>query len=424
MDIQPFPGWRYQQTDLSDVLAPPYDILHQQDKDDLLAVSDRNIVAVDLPHVPPKELGPEAEYVQAARTLEQWQSDGTLGQDPEAIYVYEQTYGWAGQTYTRRGMIAGVRATPLGEDVIPHEHTFAGAKADRLKLTELTCMQLSSIFGFYDDPDRTVCGILADQASQEPDAAGTLRGVQEKLWAVTDPETIAAIQNALAPTPVYIADGHHRYTTALNYRDALLSAGSIDERHPANYVMFTLVAREDPGLLVLPTHRLVRGLGPDFSVRSLAERLGSSFEMAPIDPIPETLSDMDSVLAPRGTGTMGLLAEGGFWTLRLTDPEAMTEAAADQPASWRKLDVAVLHTLILDRVLVPAAGEDFEISYTPDGNQAAEAVRTGWAQAAFCLQGTPIKAVEAVADAKASMPHKSTYFYPKIATGMVLKPLS
>ncbi|MFP4353805.1 MAG: DUF1015 domain-containing protein [Phycisphaerae bacterium] len=422
MDIRPFPGWRYARRDVSDVLAPPYDILHQQDKDDLLARSERNIVAVDLPHVPPKQLGPESEYVAAAETLGAWKTDGTLAQDPEAIYVYQQTYRWAGQSYTRRGMIAGVRATALGEDVIPHEHTFAGPKADRLKLTELTRTQLSSIFGFYDDPDRAVANILAGQVDRQPDASGMLHGVKEELWAITDRASIDGIRQALAAKPVYIADGHHRYTTAMNYRDALAAAGSIDREHPANFVMFTLVAREDPGLLVLPTHRLVRGLIEPFSMQWLAEQMGPTFTMQPIDP-PDDLADMDAILAPHGPGTMGLMSKEGFWTLKLTDPDAMAAAAPDQPQPWRKLDVAVLHTLILEKILAPAEGADFEVSYTPDGNQAAKALADGWAQVAFCLQGTPLAAVEAVADAGASMPHKSTYFYPKLATGLVLKPL-
>ena len=424
MDIRPFGGWRYAAgSDVSNLVAPPYDILTQHDKDALLAGDPRNIVGVDMPHVPPKELGPESEYVAAAETLAAWKADGTLRQDDPCLYVYEQTYTWAGRAYTRRGLLAGVRATPFGQDVIPHEHTFAGPKADRLRLTQLTHMQLSPIFGFYNDRDGKVSAILDEQASREPDTQGVLRGVQEKLWAITDGKAMAAIAAALKSVPVYIADGHHRYTTAMNYRDALKADGLINEEHPANFVMFSLVARTDPGLLVLPTHRLVRGLKKDCTIEKLLERLQKNFEVRRLEAVPDSLADMDGVLAPFGVAAMGLLTPEGFWVLKVRSDQPMADAAPDQPEPWRKLDVAILHTLILDQALEGLCGEDFEVSYTPDGEQARSAVASSFAQMAFCLQGTPLAAVEAVADAGASMPHKSTYFYPKIATGMVLKPV-
>lgn len=422
MDIHPFAGWRYATQELSAVIAPPYDILDQQDKDALLSGSDRNIVAVDLPHVPPKQLGPEEQYDQAAALLEQWKQDGTIVQDSPCIYVYEQTYTWAGKTHTRRAMLAGVRATPLGQDVIPHEHTFAGPKADRLRLTEKTRMQLSPIFGFYRDDQGTVTSILASQAGRSPDASGNLGDVEEKIWRVDDPDAIEQISQTLADAPVYIADGHHRYTTALNYRDALAEAGRIARDHEANFVLFALVEAEDPGLLVLPTHRLVGGLKDSFSAAELAGSLGSAWQVEKT-PVPEDLTDADAVLAPWGEHAMGLLDSESLWVLKLRDSSAMQTAAGDQCQAWRELDVAILHTLLLDKALAPWASEQMEVTYTPHGDKALEAVRSGASDAAFLLQGTKLSQVKAVADAGASMPHKSTYFYPKIATGMVLKPL-
>jgi uncharacterized protein (DUF1015 family) len=421
MDIHPFRGWRYATKDLSDVIAPPYDILDQQDKDELLLRSARNIVAVDLPHVPPKQLGPEACYRDAARTLEEWKSGGVLQQDPACLYVYEQTYRWAGQNHTRRAMLAGVRATPLGQDVIPHEHTFAGPKADRLKLTQETRTQLSPIFGFYRDARAVVTSLLAGQAKRPPDASGALADVEEKIWRIEDPGALEQISQALADVPVYIADGHHRYTTALNYRDALAQAGRIGRDHEANFVLFALVEAEDPGLLVLPTHRLVSGL-KDFSAGDLAQSLGDAWHVEKTQ-VPEDLSDADALLAPWGEHAMGLLDSNTLWVLKLRDLSAMRATAGEQCQAWRELDVAILHTLLLDKALAPWATEQMEVTYTPHGNKALEAVRSEACDAAFLLQGTKLSQVKAVADAGASMPHKSTYFYPKIATGMVLKPL-
>jgi len=370
MDIRPFKGWHFSGSDVSKTIAPPYDILNQQDKDQLLARSNDNIVAVDLPHVPPKDLGPEEAYLGAAKLLRQWQDSGVLVQDrAPALYAYEQSYTWAGKTHARRAMFAGVRSTPLGEDVIPHEHTFAGPKADRLKLTECTKTQLSPIFGFYNDPIGVTDKLLA-AATSEPTIFGTLNGVTEKLWVIDDPQTINDIQKALADVPVYIADGHHRYSTTMNYAKELRDTGKIDADHEANFVLFALVARNDPGLLVLPTHRLASGLSADATAAGLCEKLAPAFECKKIDDTTAAtnLADADAYLKPFGTGAMLLIDTKEMWVIRLTDPGAMVEAAPDECDDWRNLDVAILQQLIIDKALNEWKTDEFAVEYTPDGN--------------------------------------------------------
>jgi uncharacterized protein (DUF1015 family) len=428
MEIRPFKGWRYKADsgDVSDLLAPPYDILSGEDKQALLAKDPANIVAVDLPHVPPREVGPDSAYEKAAELLRQWQREGRMQQDGKpALYVYEQTYSWAGKTHTRRAMLAGVRATELGEDVMPHEHTFAGPKADRMKLTEHTGLQMSPIFGFHCDPGGIVGKILAKASADEPALQGTLRGVTERLWVIDDEQDIRDIHDALEDRKVYIADGHHRYTTAMNYAQGLRVAGTIDDDHQANFVMFALVAEDDEGLIVLPTHRLVHGLSSDYSFDALLERLCEDFEITEADPAGGNLADADALLAPYPPHSIALVGPGAkkMAVVTLKSGEPMKAAAPEECAAWQKLDVAILHKLILEKGLEPWQSDTTDVEYTPDGNAAFTACKEGNVQLAVIPRGTPLAAVRDIADEGASMPHKSTYFYPKLATGMVLKPL-
>jgi uncharacterized protein (DUF1015 family) len=432
MEIRPFRGWRFvgsNDGEVGPLLAPPYDVLTGADKQRLLAGNPNNIVAVDMPHVPPKQLGPRAEYEQAAQLLGKWKAGGVLRQDAApCVYVYEQTYAWSGRTYVRRGMIAGVRATELGVDVIPHEHVFAGPIADRLKLTELTRMQLSPIFGFYEDPAGTVGAILGWAAQGKARAAGVLNGVTEKLWTIDDAGAIAQIAGALASVPVFIADGHHRYTTALSYRKQLEAGGQLADDHEAKFVMFALVAKDDPGLLILPTHRLFSNLDPAGSVKKLSKALPefSWKKLGQAGSGDEGAQAVERLLAGASPNAMALVSGSSaeLWLAELAKPAAMVAAAPDENDTWRALPSAIISKLIIDKGLKRwSPGGSPAVEYTASTAEAIDACRSGRAQLAVCLKGIPIEAVEAIARLGSSMPHKSTYFYPKIATGMVLKPL-
>ena len=428
MEITAFRGWRYDLAggkDISSHIAPPYDVLSAQDKAQLLAGSERNIVAVDMPHVPPKDLGPEAVYLQAAARLEEWKSSGLLRRDDRpAIYPYQQEFIWSGRTYRRAAILCGVRATEFGKDVIPHEHTFAGPKADRLKLTQCTRMQLSPVLGFYRDAGSKAARMLEGMMAGAAVFEGTLRGVTECLWVVQDERLIGDLAAALRKEPVFIADGHHRYTTALNYIHELRAAGKIGPNHPANFVMFALVAGDDPGMVILPTHRMVSGLAQDFSLSKLASVAGE-FSWRRQAIAEADFRDIGGFLARLGAGAMAFLAPGEaqIWVGKLSDPAAMRCAAPQELDAWRELDVAILHKLIIDKALAPWRTDKTVIEYTPDGAAVLDACRAGRAQLGVCLQATDITAVEAIASAGGTMPHKSTYFYPKLATGMVLMPL-
>jgi uncharacterized protein (DUF1015 family) len=428
MEIRPFRGWRYRAaagSDISAYLAPPYDILSAQAKEALLAKSRHNIAAVDLPHVPPSEAGPEEVYAQAGQRLRQWIESGVLcREDRPSFYAYRQDFTWAGATYSRRAMIASIRLSPFGQDVLPHEHTFAGPKADRLQLTRHARTQLSPIFGFFRDPGGAAMKRLWDTTLKRgPNVQGALGGVQEKIWAVKDEHVLQDVRAALAEEPVFIADGHHRYTTALNYRDQLLAEDKIGERHPANYVMFALVERSDPALLILPTHRLLGGLGPGFAVSKLVSAAAEfSWRKVPMDRVDFRDGESIRRLGPHAFALLDGRA-GELWIAKLEDPGAMRDAAPEACDAWRELDVAILHKLLLEKALTPWAREAPRIEYTHDGQGVLAACGSGKAQLGVLLAGTPIESVEAVARAGAVMPHKSTYFYPKLATGTVLMPL-
>ncbi|MDY7010157.1 MAG: DUF1015 domain-containing protein [Planctomycetota bacterium] len=419
MDIRSFQGWRYSSADgdISRFIAPPYDVLSQADKNALLAGDEYNIVAVDLPHVPPKQVGPDEVYQAASDRLDEWKSSHLLRQDDKpAIYAYRQAYSWAGLTHTRHMMICRVRATELGRDVIPHEKTFAGPKADRLKLTEYTRMQLSPIFGFYNDPGGGVATTLQSATDKQPDCTGSLNGVTEKLWVVFDENIIDSIAYALCDEPVFVADGHHRYTTALNYRDSL---GEIAPDHPANFVMFVLVAMDDPGLIVLPTHRIIRGL-KDFSLEEFIASTSDIMDYEPVRLTCDDAVDADTLLKPFGRTSMAFIGRGSAFVGRLKDTYTMTELAPDKIDTWRELDVVILHKLLIDKGLSDLWTDETSLDYTIDGPAALSAVESGQGDLAVLLQGAPIQAVREIALSGAVMPHKSTYFYPKVATGMVL----
>ena len=264
--IRPLAAIRYattRSTDISALIAPPYDIIDDAGKSDLLSHSPQNFVKIDLPHMPPKAAGPAAEYEAAARTLNEWLRDGSMVRDREpAIYAYHQNYTQGGTKYVRKMFFAGLRLEPFGEgSIFPHERTFGGPKEDRLMLTKATRANMSPIFGLYEDAQNVVAATLEKQLSAAPLAHGELEGVENRLWAVTDRATIDKVAQLMAPRPIYIADGHHRCGTAMLYRDWLTAQqGALPADHPANFVLCVFCAMEDPGLLILPTHRILPGV--------------------------------------------------------------------------------------------------------------------------------------------------------------------
>lgn len=431
-NVRPFRGIRYSAAagrDVSDLIAPPYDVLDDADKSRLLAKSPYNIVAVDLPHVPPKTLGPDSAYASAAATMQLWLDRGVLVRDARpAFYPYEQSYAHNGKTYARRGLIGLVRLTPFGVDVIPHERTYPGPIEDRLRLMQTTAAQLSPVFGLFRDPSNEITQLLFAHTSM-PDAIATMDGVTHKLWDVIDAEVDQRVVDLFADKKIYIADGHHRYTTALHYQRLAEQqhGGPLPEDHPANYAMFVLVGFDDPGLIVLPTHRLLGGIA-GWNAEAFVALASKYFEVTPTPYRAEHLPEVAGMLAGFGPGTMAMFdrASGRVWKLLLRDHARMKSLEPAQSDAWRRLDVAVLRRLVIDDLIIRQLnnGTDPKLAYTPDASQVAKKLADESLDVAFLLQSTPVTALADLGDHGEVMPQKSTYFYPKPATGLVLNALA
>jgi uncharacterized protein (DUF1015 family) len=429
--IRPFAGIRYSTKlgkDISKLIAPPYDVLDAKGKAALVAKDAHNVVSIDLPHVPPKQLGPPSAYEAAAKAMNDWLASGVLAKAPrQAVYPYEQTYTHAGKTYHRRGLICLVKLTPFGVDVIPHEKTYAGPIEDRLHLMHSTGAQLSPVFGLFMDPRDEIMKKVFGAVTQ-PMCEATLDGVRNRMWEIIDGELENHLQLDFRDKKIYIADGHHRYTTALHYQKQLeeKNGGPLPPDHPANYCMFVLVNGEDPGLLILPTHRLVGGL-KNWNVHSFLKLIEPDFEITATPFGGELVDELANTLSGYGKNSIGLYdgATKKVFVIRLKNDGVMKALEPEKSDAWRSLDVAILQRAIFDNVIAHhfTDGSEPVRGYTADENEVAPRIDRGEFQVAFILQSTPIRALAELGKVGEVMPQKSTYFFPKLATGMVINPL-
>jgi uncharacterized protein (DUF1015 family) len=399
--------------DLNDVVAPPYDVIDAARRERLLARSPFNVVEIDLP-VAPEDGDP---YEHAAETLEEWELQGILAADREpALWALTQDYaGPDGSRHSRRGLLCKVRVTPYGPGLVrPHERTQPGPKEDRLKLTEATRHNLSPIFSLHPgDAWRHIDGYTRGEPWAEvTDDDGTVN----RIWRIDDADAHRAVAAELADAELLIADGHHRYETARTYADAIGGDG------PHRYTLMALVSLDDPGLTVFGYHRLLTDLGESAKQEALGQAIKANFE---IEEVP--LGQLDPA-GEEGIGVFGYvdahLRKG--YRLRLKDPAALETAIPGTSEAYRTLDAAILETLILRNGL-GMTPEDVEakrgIAYTASADEALASLDAA-TDALFLMRPTPVDQVRAVADAGETMPPKSTFFYPKLLTGLVFNPLS
>jgi uncharacterized protein (DUF1015 family) len=414
-EVSPIQALRYDldKVALADVVAPPYDVIDDAQRAELTGRSPYNVVELDLPRDP----GGGDPYEHAAELLTEWTGEGILTQDSEpAIWALEQDYTAPdGSRLTRRGFLARVKLAPYGEGIRPHERTQPGPKEDRLRLTRATHHNLSPIFALHpgDAWRHLEPAVAGDPWGEVTDGDGTTH----RVWRIEDPGVHEAIAAELSPGELLIADGHHRYETSLAYQR------EVGEGGPSDYVLMALVSLEDPGLTVFPTHRLISGLADD---PERQEALGTGLkELFDVEEVPTDRIDPGGA---DGVGVFGYV-DSHFkraYRLRLASNPALDETLAGRSDAYRTLDAAILEELVLKGILGMST-EDIAakrgIGYTPSIDVALTKLDAGEYQAAFVLRPTPVDQVRAVAAAGETMPPKSTYFFPKLLTGLVFNPL-
>jgi uncharacterized protein (DUF1015 family) len=435
--VLPFKGLRFAapSSELERLVSPPYDVISPVEQADLRELSPHNAVHVELPADARGE--PGSRYHLAAEQAAQWRRDDVLRSDPRpAYYLSETQFTHASETLLRRDVWAALALEPWSTGaVLPHENTMAGPKADRLELLRATRLNASPIWVLHRDPLSAVEQAWADAEGQPPSVEFTWRGERHRLWVVDDPATVEAIQAAFsAGGPLYIADGHHRYETSLAFAsEAGSSAPGAAETAAATLAALTWAA--DPGLLALPTHRVLRGLDSSLTLEEAETRWSDVFhseyypvwEGAPADQIEALVQQVAS--SGRSAPSFGLYGLGQldlFGVLEVRGrkpPEA--SLPADRSEAWKALDVSLLHALLIDPLVAETGRPREEIlGYVRDPQLAVRAVREGHASVAFLLNPTPVSGVLAVADAHDRMPEKSTYFHPKPPAGLVMRDLS
>ena len=418
--VRGFRGLRFTDKagELSRLVCPPYDIVSEQERQALIARNPNNLIRLELPREG------EDHYATAGDLFTRWMQEGILAEDEqEGLYIYEEEFTAGGSVKKIKGFFCLVGLEEFSKGVIlPHEETLSKAKTDRLNLMKACGCNFSPIYSLYFDREVGVTGLIEELSSGEPCQQFTDgEGVTHRLWCVYDPAIIARITGAFEGKHLYIADGHHRYETAINYRN-LLREQKVDAPK-ADYVMMTLVNMEHPGLVVFPTHRIVRGLEA-FDLDKVLEDCRSYFTVTPLaESDAEAICRKLAADAVNGAKTFALCTRDGWYQLTLTDHEAVAKLAPDRSAAYCDLDVSVLHNLVLERIFKidrENMANQKNLIYTRDPAEAQAAVASGEADCAFLLNPTRVEQVAAVAAAGDKMPQKSTYFYPKIITGAVM----
>ncbi|MCL4539351.1 MAG: DUF1015 domain-containing protein [Bacteroidetes bacterium] len=422
-DIQPFKAIHYNTEiveDLSKVVAPPYDVINKEQQQELFKRDPNNIIRLDL--------NPDPDpYPSAAKEMQRMLKERALVQDSDpAIYPYLQTFKTQdGKTVTRRGFVSWIKLEPFEAGVVlPHEHTLSGPKMDRLKLMTATKASFSQIFSIYGDQGKVLEKEYDRAAKSKPFLEADQDGVNNRIYRIVDKGTVKVFQDLLARIPVYIADGHHRYETALEYQRIMKGKNPKHTGKEAyNYIMMYFTNIFDSGLVVYPTHRILHSLG-GFDSKKLMDTVKAHFDMT-------AKSDVDSLassLLSAGDHAYGMvLPEKKYYLMKLKPgSDVLSIVKENVPAPVKRLDVTLLHDYVLTQTLgisKEAQEKKLNLNYTIDRHEVDEAVQSGKGQLGFILNSTKVEQVKEVADGGAVMPQKSTYFYPKLLSGLLLNAL-
>ncbi len=440
MEVSPFRGVRYNQRvvgDLGRVLCPPYDVITPEEQRFCYSKSDYNAIRLESPAESLEST--DDSYERASTTFRQWLKEGILQLDTTpSFYLHDHHFEYSLGKRTRRGLVARVRLEPLGSGIYAHEETFPKARSDRLQLMRACRANFSPLLCLYHGSEWELGPMFSHVMQQEPlmslpATQSTLVDSKEAhtVWAITDPDIRLELSRALSPRRLYIADGHHRYETALAYQQERAKeqpgshepSGTVNEGNQSvpgqeafNYVMMELVDFADPGLVILPLHRLVRGVRPTV-MEQLTRRLKDFFVL---DPVPLQAGNCE-LPANSCLGILGL-KHGSLVILRQREGISLQDMMpVNRGQAYREFNVSILNHIILDRMLGLHSKED--VAYTLDLQEAYRQIKEGKYQLAFLLNPPQPQMVRAVADAQDRLPSKSTYFYPKLPTGLIINPL-
>ena len=422
-DVKAFGALRFTEKagDISKNVCPPYDIISEEERLEYIAQSENNIIRLEKP------VGDDA-YNKAKALYLEFCEKGILAQDEkEGYYVYEEEFEALGNTYKIKGMFARVRLEEFEKGVVlPHEETLSKAKQDRFDLMCATYTNFSPIYCMYTDEKREITSLIDTMSEDKPKIEFAAKdGVIQRLWKCEDKDINGKVEELFKTKQLFIADGHHRYETGLRFRNKLREDGVItDENHPANFIMMFLIDMENDGLVVFPTHRMVTDL-PSFDKEKALSGMKEYFDVTEIkeeeidEKLSQNVSEKANVLAT---------SDGKFYlsVMKKDAKEKITAMNPDKSEAYKGLDVTVLHSLILENILgidKENMAKQINLKYTRDKDEAIANVKNGNANCAFIINPTKVTEIKDVALAGEKMPQKSTYFYPKLITGLVMNNL-
>lgn len=420
--IRPFRGLRFSNSSesLESRVAPPYDVLSQQERDELAAKSAHNIVHLTLPEQNADDRSKFVKYARSAAKLEEWRRSGELVlEDKPAFYRYAQTFTIPGtnESFDRLALITTIKVVPYDKGVVlPHEQTFPKHKEDRLRILEATRSHLECIYGLFEDEDSCIFELIREAPATNVANVRTDDGVAHKVDRIDDEITIAKLVGYVAPKKVWIADGHHRYETACTFR---ANRGEADSEIAEDYMMMAISSMSDPGLVLLPTHRMLKKL--PFDEQELRQKLSTKFNIVEM-PNDKLMSAVESK-ANNDISAFGVALPGGLGLLLTANRSdvAISDPAKGESGRLQRLDVSILHELIFERLL-GIQGLD-SVAYTRDPEEAFKSVENGFS-AAFLMAPPSVDDMREIALNGEKMPQKSTYYYPKILSGLVLYSLN
>jgi len=434
-EILPFKGVRYNQSlvkDLASLICPPYDIITPRMQQELYDRSEYNFARLEYARELPNDTAEDNKFARSAATLEKWLKEGVLQVDhTPAIYLHDHYFTYEGKEYRRRGITVRVRLENWGKMVVrPHEGTLRRPRSERLDLLWACQANTSPILSLFEDNGNQISPLLAAQVQNEPIISlSSTDGESHYVWAITEPVTIEGICSSLADQPLYIADGHHRYESALTHqRERLVCSGSASGDEPFNFVMMTLVDFADPGLIILPLNRLVRGI-PRSTLDGLMAGLEPFFgvEELPFGTL-ELWQQLDHFLAAGANevrlAILGVVTER-LLLLKVRDAAAVSKMLPQFHSElYSKLDISIVDHLILEKLLGMSSDMREEaLAYSYDKREAVNKVLEREYQLALLLSPVKADAIKTIADAGDRMPKKSTYFYPKLPSGLVFNRL-